>query len=197
MKSSSPPVFLQPPAFDINAVDAVNYGAIGVVIGHEISHGFDDEGAQFDYLGRLQNWWTDADLKHFQARGACVADQFDHYFIEPGIHHNGKLVLGESIGDLGGAKDRLPRLSEIARRQTAPRRHRRLHPRAAVLHRGASSAGEHPPRSTRDGPRRPASDREVPRDRPAVEPAGIPEGVAVQSRCGNGPPPADKHCDVW
>ncbi len=99
-----PAGILQPPAFDMNAVDAVNYGAIGVVIGHEISHGFDDEGAQFDFLGRLRNWWTDADLKDFQARGACVVDQFDHYFIEKDIHHNGKLVLGESIGDLGGAK---------------------------------------------------------------------------------------------
>ena len=99
-----PAGILQPPAFDMKAVDAVNYGAIGVVIGHEISHGFDDQGAQFDYLGRLRNWWTDADLKQFQARAACVANQFDNYFIEPGIHHNGKLVLGESIGDLGGAK---------------------------------------------------------------------------------------------
>ena len=99
-----PAGILQPPAFDMNAVDAVNYGAIGVVIGHEISHGFDDEGAQFDFLGRLRNWWTEADLKNFQARGACVADQFDHYYIEKDIHHNGKLVLGESIGDLGGAK---------------------------------------------------------------------------------------------
>jgi putative endopeptidase len=99
-----PAGILQPPAFDMKAVDAVNYGAIGVVIGHEISHGFDDQGAQFDYLGRLRNWWTEADLKQFQERGACVANQFDNYFIEPGIHHNGKLVLGESIGDLGGAK---------------------------------------------------------------------------------------------
>jgi endothelin-converting enzyme/putative endopeptidase len=99
-----PAGILQPPAFDINAVDAVNYGAIGVVIGHEISHGFDDEGAQYDFLGRLRNWWTDGDLKNFQGRAACVADQFDHYFIEKDIHHNGKLVLGESIGDLGGAK---------------------------------------------------------------------------------------------
>jgi endothelin-converting enzyme/putative endopeptidase len=99
-----PAGILQPPAFYLNAVDAVNYGAIGVVIGHEISHGFDDQGAQYDYIGRLRNWWTDADLKNFQARGACVVDQFDHYFIEEGVHHNGKLVLGESIGDLGGAK---------------------------------------------------------------------------------------------
>ncbi len=99
-----PAGILQPPAFDVNAVDAVNYGAIGVVIGHEISHGFDDQGAQFDFLGRLRNWWTDADLRNFQGRAACVADQFDHYYIEKDIHHNGKLVLGESIGDLGGAK---------------------------------------------------------------------------------------------
>ncbi|MGA8428828.1 MAG: M13 family metallopeptidase [Candidatus Sulfotelmatobacter sp.] len=99
-----PAGILQPPAFDMNAVDAVNYGAIGVVIGHEVSHGFDDQGAQYDFLGRLRNWWTEKDLKDFQARGACVADQFDHYFIEDGVHHNGKLVLGESIGDLGGAK---------------------------------------------------------------------------------------------
>jgi endothelin-converting enzyme/putative endopeptidase len=99
-----PAGILQPPAFSLDAIDAVNYGAIGVVIGHEISHGFDDEGAQFDADGRLQNWWTQADLEQFQARGQCVVDQFDGYFIEPGIHHDGKLVLGESIGDLAGAK---------------------------------------------------------------------------------------------
>ncbi|HEX2327374.1 MAG TPA: M13 family metallopeptidase [Candidatus Angelobacter sp.] len=99
-----PAGILQPPAFSVSNVDAVNYGAIGVVIGHEISHGFDDEGAQFDAQGRLNNWWTPDDLKRFQDRTACVARQFDGYFIEPGIHHNGKLVLGESIGDLAGAK---------------------------------------------------------------------------------------------
>jgi putative endopeptidase len=99
-----PAGILQPPAFDVHAADAVNYGSIGVVIGHEVSHGFDDQGAQFDAQGRLNNWWTPDDLKRFQARTACVSDQFENYFIEPGIHHNGKLVLGESIGDLAGAK---------------------------------------------------------------------------------------------
>jgi putative endopeptidase len=98
-----PAGILQPPAFSLDAVDAVNYGAIGVVIGHEISHGFDDQGAQFDAQGRLANWWTQDDLDKFRARGQCVVDQFEHYFIEPGIHHTGKLVLGEAIGDLGGA----------------------------------------------------------------------------------------------
>jgi endothelin-converting enzyme/putative endopeptidase len=99
-----PAGILQPPAFSVSAVDAVNYGAIGVVIGHEISHGFDDQGAQFDAQGRLKNWWTDADLKKFEQRGQCVVKQYEGYFIEPGVHHNGKLVLGESIGDLAGAK---------------------------------------------------------------------------------------------
>ena len=99
-----PAGILQPPAFSMEANDAVNYGAIGVVIGHEISHGYDDQGAQFDAQGRLSNWWTAEDLKKFQTKTACVVDQFDHYFVEPGTHHNGKLVLGESIGDLAGAK---------------------------------------------------------------------------------------------
>ena len=99
-----PAGILQPPAFDVTATDAVNYGAIGVVIGHEISHGFDDQGAQFDAQGRLNNWWTDAGQQAVRGAGQCVVDQFEGYFIEPGIHHNGKLVLGESIGDLGGAK---------------------------------------------------------------------------------------------
>lgn len=99
-----PAGILQPPAFDVRAVDAVNYGSIGVVIGHEISHGFDDQGSQFDAEGRLNNWWTADDLKRFQERTSCVVRQFDGYYIEPNIHHNGKLVLGESIGDLAGAK---------------------------------------------------------------------------------------------
>ncbi|MFT3698820.1 MAG: M13 family metallopeptidase [Kofleriaceae bacterium] len=98
-----PAGILQPPAFRMDAVDAINYGAIGVVIGHEISHGFDDQGAQFDAKGRLENWWQPADLTAFQERGACISQQFEAYEIEPGVHHNGKLILGESIGDAGGA----------------------------------------------------------------------------------------------
>jgi putative endopeptidase len=99
-----PAGILQPPAFSLSYSDAVNYGAIGVVIGHEISHGFDDQGAQFDATGKLDNWWTPADLAEFHKRTACVAHQFDGYTIDgPGnIHINGKLTLGESIGDLGG-----------------------------------------------------------------------------------------------
>jgi endothelin-converting enzyme/putative endopeptidase len=97
-----PAGILQPPIFRVDAVDAYNYGAIGVIIGHEISHGFDDQGAQFDAQGRLANWWTPDDLKAFKAKGQCVVDQYNNYFIEPNIHHDGKLVLGEAIGDSGG-----------------------------------------------------------------------------------------------
>ncbi len=97
-----PAGILLPPLFDVTASDAVNYGGIGPVIGHEISHGFDDEGAQFDSIGRLENWWTEADYKAFKERSACVVNQFDGYVVEGGLPENGKLVLGESIGDLGG-----------------------------------------------------------------------------------------------
>jgi endothelin-converting enzyme/putative endopeptidase len=114
-----PAGILVPPAFSLEASDAVNYGAIGVVIGHEISHGFDDQGAQFDAQGRLRNWWTEEDLRKFQERTACVVDQFEGYFVEPGIHHNGKLVLGESIGDLAGAKIAY-RAFQIAQRGKPP-----------------------------------------------------------------------------
>jgi putative endopeptidase len=114
-----PAGILQPPAFSMDVTDAVNYGAIGVVIGHEISHGFDDQGAKYDAQGRLSNWWTPQDLEKFQARTDCVARQFDNYFVEPGIHHNGKLVLGESIGDLAGVKIAF-RAFQLAQRDKPP-----------------------------------------------------------------------------
>jgi endothelin-converting enzyme/putative endopeptidase len=101
-----PAGILQPPAFSMSYSDAANYGAIGVVIGHEISHGFDDQGAKFDATGKLNNWWTPEDLTKFQAKTSCVVKQFDGFKIDgtEDIHINGKLVLGESIGDLAGLK---------------------------------------------------------------------------------------------
>ncbi len=97
-----PAGILQPPFFDAQADDAVNYGAIGAVIGHEMTHGFDDQGRKFDAHGNLTNWWSEADLKNYEQRSACVEKQFDAYVVEEGLHENGKLVLGESIADLGG-----------------------------------------------------------------------------------------------
>lgn len=97
-----PAAILQPPFYNPKADDAVNYGAIGAVIGHEISHGFDDQGSQFDGNGTLRNWWTDEDRKAFDAIGARLVAQYDAYEPIPGKHVNGKLTLGENIADLSG-----------------------------------------------------------------------------------------------
>ena len=97
-----PAGILQPPFFDPQRDAAFNYGAIGAIIGHEITHGFDDQGAKFDLHGNMKNWWTDKDQKEFQSRGDCIAQQFDGYAVEGDLHMNGKLVEGESIADLGG-----------------------------------------------------------------------------------------------
>jgi putative endopeptidase len=97
-----PAGILQPPFFDAQADDALNYGGIGAVIGHEMTHGFDDQGAQYDAQGNLHNWWTPEDLKNFKERTACVEKQFDSFVVADDLHENGKLVLGESIADLGG-----------------------------------------------------------------------------------------------
>ncbi len=97
-----PAGILQAPFFNAEADDAINYGAIGAVIGHEITHGFDDQGAKFDLQGNLKNWWTEVDLKNFEARSDCVVKQFDAFEAEPGLNLKGKLVSGESIADLGG-----------------------------------------------------------------------------------------------
>jgi predicted metalloendopeptidase len=75
---------------------------MGAIIGHEITHGFDDQGAKFDLQGNMKDWWTEKDLKEFESRGNCVAKQFDGYVVEGDLHMNGKLVEGESIADLGG-----------------------------------------------------------------------------------------------
>jgi predicted metalloendopeptidase len=97
-----PAGILQPPFFEASADDALNYGGIGAVIGHEMTHGFDDQGAQYDGQGNLHNWWTPEDLKNFKERTACVEKQFDSFVVVDDLHENGKLVLGESIADLGG-----------------------------------------------------------------------------------------------
>ena len=99
---SFPAGILQAPFFNPDADDAINYGAIGAVIGHEITHGYDDSGAEFDALGNLKNWWTESDKKNFDARADCVVNQFSAFEAEPGLHLQGKLVSGESIADLGG-----------------------------------------------------------------------------------------------
>jgi len=99
-----PAGILQPPYFDATADDAVNYGNIGATIGHEMTHGFDDEGRQYDGDGNLKSWWTAADEQAYNVRAELVAKQFDAYEPLPGLHLNGHLTLGENIADLGGLK---------------------------------------------------------------------------------------------
>ncbi len=99
-----PAGILQPPFFDAEADDAVNYGGIGLVIGHEMTHGFDDQGSQYDAQGNLKNWWTDEDKRAYEARQKIVVEQYDTYAALPDLNVNGKLCLGENIADLGGLK---------------------------------------------------------------------------------------------
>lgn len=97
-----PAGILQPPFFNMNADDAVNYGAIGVVIGHEMTHGFDDQGRQYDKNGNLKDWWTTKDAKQFDERAKVLVDYFDKIEVLPGLYANGKYTLGENIADNGG-----------------------------------------------------------------------------------------------
>ncbi|MEO6260552.1 MAG: M13 family metallopeptidase [Thermoanaerobaculia bacterium] len=98
-----PAGILQPPFYDPNADDAYNYGGIGTVIGHEMTHGFDDQGARFDAQGNLRNWFTEADLANFQKKTDCIGTEYSEFNVAPGINIKGKLVTGEATADLGGA----------------------------------------------------------------------------------------------
>lgn len=97
-----PAAILQAPFFNLNADDAVNYGSIGAVIGHEIGHGFDDSGSTFDGDGAMRNWWTDTDKEEFKKRTGALIEQYNQYEVLPGLNVNGEFTLGENIGDLGG-----------------------------------------------------------------------------------------------
>ncbi|HMA07442.1 MAG TPA: M13 family metallopeptidase, partial [Ramlibacter sp.] len=99
-----PAAILQPPFFDAKADDALNYGGIGAVIGHEMTHGFDDSGRQFDAGGNLRDWWTAADAKEFEKRAACFVEQYAQYEATGGVKLNGKLTLGANAADNGGLR---------------------------------------------------------------------------------------------
>jgi len=107
-----PAGILQPPFFYAEADDAANFGAIGAVIGHEITHGFDDQGSHFDATGALSDWWTEADRTEFDRRATVLAEQYDGFFVADDLHVNGRLTLGENIADLGGLSIALAALQE-------------------------------------------------------------------------------------
>ena len=115
-----PAGFLQPPAFGLEQSDAANYGAIGTSIAHDLTHGIDAGGSELDVHGRPRPWWTEADRREFQARGRCVSEQFEGYFIEPALHHRGTLVLSESIGDLAGVRVAFLAFQKVSESKSVP-----------------------------------------------------------------------------
>ncbi len=117
-----PAAILQPPFFDPAAPNAVNYGAIGSVIGHEISHTFDTEGSAFDAEGRMRNWWTPSDFAHFRASTAKLAAQYDAYKPFPDLSVNGKQTLAEDIADIAGISAAYDGYRLLAQRQSPARR---------------------------------------------------------------------------
>ncbi len=129
-----PAAILQPPFFNLAADDAVNYGAIGVVIGHEMGHAFDDQGRKTDANGNLRDWWTDADAKAFQEKARMLVDQYGQYSPVEGLHVNGQLTLGENIGDLTGITISYQAYHMSLNAGAGPR-NRRSHRRPALLHR--------------------------------------------------------------
>lgn len=117
-----PAGILQPPFFDLAMDDAVNYGAIGAVIGHEITHGYDDQGRKFDAEGNLRDWWTEADAREFQRRAEKLVEQYDAYEPVPGARVNGRLTLGENLADLGGVSIAYDALQRALARDPSKRR---------------------------------------------------------------------------
>jgi putative endopeptidase len=115
-----PAGILQPPFFDKTMDNAVNYGGIGMVIGHELTHGFDDEGRQFDAQGNLHDWWTPGDAKRFEERVACIDREYSAFTVAPGVHVNGKLTLGENTADNGGVRVSLKALHNTDAGQPQP-----------------------------------------------------------------------------
>jgi predicted metalloendopeptidase len=133
-----PAGILQPPFFDKAMDDAVNFGGIGAVIGHELTHGFDDQGRKFDAQGNLSDWWSEDDGREFEKRATCVADQYSGYEVAPGVNINGRLTLGENTADNGGV-----RIALMALQDTIAMRSASESPRAAP---GASRpSGASPP----------------------------------------------------
>jgi len=115
-----PAGFLQAPTFDLAATDAANYGAIGIGIAHDLTHAIDALGADFDATGQPRNWWTPPDRDAFQKLGQCFVDQYDGYFIEPGVHHQGRQVLGEAVGDQAGVRLAYRALERSMQRHPVP-----------------------------------------------------------------------------
>jgi hypothetical protein len=183
-----PAGILQPPFFGPGRSVAANLGGIGMVIGHELTHGFDDQGAEFDGEGNRADWWAPADKAAFASKGQCVSKQYSSFEVLPGKFVNGDLTLGENIADLGGVKMALLCLPCAARRRGADRR-RRLHRGPAVLPGRRPGLVRQVHQGRADQPpddRRPLA-AQVPRLRRAAQPAGVRRGVELRRRDADEP----------
>jgi predicted metalloendopeptidase len=117
-----PAGILQPPFYDNKMDDAVNFGGIGAVIGHELTHGFDDQGSKYDAAGDLRNWWTEADKTEFEKRTSCISDEYDQFVAVDDVHLKGRLTLGENTADNGGIRISLMALrNKMAEERHAPK----------------------------------------------------------------------------
>ena len=179
---------LEPPLFDPKLDDAPNYGQTGATIGHELTHGFDDQGRQFDAHGNLHDWWTKEDAGKFTQRAACVSDQYSQYTVVDNIKINGKLTMGEDVADLGGTMLAYMAWKAATAGQTL-QPDRRLHPGPALLHRHGpmglrlrAPREQAPPR-----PHRRAFARRVPHQRRGQQHAGIRRRLRLQTHSAHGP----------
>ena len=182
-----PAGILQPPFYRSGRDAAVNYGAAGAVIGHELTHGFDDQGRKFDGQGNLRDWWTPADGKAYEERATCVADQYSGYAVDGDTHVNGRLTLGENTADNGGL--RLALMAYLAGPGAKnSEQDRRLHAGAAGLPRLGAGLVRKCATGSRaaEGGDQPALVEQVPRQRADLEHAGVPEGVLVQGERADG-----------
>ena len=178
---------LEPPLYDPKMDDAPNYGNTGATIGHELTHGFDDEGRQFDAKGNLKDWWTKQDADDFVERAACVSTQYSQYTVIDDIKINGKLTLGEDVADLGGTM-----LAYMAWKDATKDKKleadRRIHPRPALLHRhGAVGLRRRAPREQAPArPHRSAFARRIPHQRRGLQHAGVRQGFCLQTGPADG-----------
>ena len=189
---------LQPPAFDPKMDDAPNYGNTGGTIGHELTHGFDDEGRQFDAKGNLRDWWTGADATEFERRSSCISDQYSSYVAVDDVHVNGKLTLGENVADLGGLILAYRAwVTETAGKSLVAEG--RPDADAALLRRlRAELVLEHAPGDAADaGRHRPARAREVPHQRRGQQHAGVQPGLCLQGRPADGPGGGLQDLVIW
>ncbi len=185
-----PAGILQPPFYDPQEPDAVNYGHIGAVVGHELTHGFDDEGRQFDANGNLKDWWTESDAKQFDEKADCEVKEYGDFTVAGGVKVNGKLTLGENTADNGGLRLAYIALLADAKRKNiemqamqsdgyTPTQQFFLGFRAELVRRHAAPAGAHA------GPDQSARAYAIPRQRRGEEHAGVRTGLWLQGRPAN------------